>query len=89
VGKLVQFWVDCNSFEYYSQYLSTFNRHSSLNLQIILLVRDPRGVIQSRKTRPWCFNETGCHNPEILCQDMVDDYKESIKLTRTFPKSFK
>ncbi len=46
-------------------------------MQVILLVRDPRGVYASRTSGPilnWCRNEQ-CANPEIGCLNLVDDLK--------------
>jgi hypothetical protein len=48
-------------------------------MQVIMLVRDPRGVYASRTSGPilnWCRNEQ-CANPEIGCLNLVDDLKVS------------
>ena len=36
------------------------NRTSSLNVRILLLIRDPRGFLQSRKHRVWCPGNADC-----------------------------
>jgi hypothetical protein len=46
-----------------------------LIVQMIVLVRDPRGVYASRYSGPilnWCRNEQ-CINPEIGCTNLKDD----------------
>lgn len=61
----------------------------SLNVRIILLVRDPRGTLQSRKHRDWCPGQPDCDQPEILCDDLVDDYFTAINFTEKYPQRFK
>lgn len=62
---------------------------SALNVKILLLVRDPRGTIQSRKHRDWCPGQPDCDNAAILCKDMVSDYKAAEQLLKKYPKRFK
>ncbi|KAA0192496.1 hypothetical protein HAZT_HAZT003984 [Hyalella azteca] len=57
----------------------------STNLQLIYLVRDPRAVINSRRsTVKWCKpRDLDCYSPAVLCADMEDDlhaYKTFKKL---------
>jgi hypothetical protein len=57
----------------------------SSNLQLIYLVRDPRAVINSRRsTVKWCKpRDLDCYSPAVLCADMEDDlhaYKTFKKL---------
>lgn len=61
----------------------------SLNVKVILLIRDPRGTLQSRKHRDWCPTEPDCEQPSLLCQDMVADYIAAVKLQRDFPERFR
>lgn len=61
----------------------------SLRIKIVLLIRDPRGVLQSRKHREWCPNEPDCSDPSILCSDMVLDYKTAVKFSKKYPNKFK
>jgi len=56
-----------------------------LNVQLLLLVRDPRGTLQSRKHRDWCPNNPDCEDPAKLCQDLKDDYQAFIKLRKKYP----
>ncbi|CAL4124720.1 unnamed protein product, partial [Meganyctiphanes norvegica] len=60
-----------------------------LGVQVLLLVRDPRATMQSRKHRKWCPGNPDCDNPAHLCQDLVDDYNTAIDFRREFPQSFK
>ena len=57
----------------------------SLNVQVLLLVRDPRGTLQSRKHRTWCPGEPDCDRPENLCSDLVSDYHAAQQLVKEFP----
>lgn len=61
----------------------------SLNVRILLLIRDPRGALQSRKHRVWCPGNIDCDNPNIACKDMVSDYKAAVVLAKKFPMTFK
>lgn len=61
----------------------------SLNVRILLLIRDPRGMLQSRKHRVWCPGSPDCDNPNIACKDMVSDYKAAVVLAKKFPMTFK
>lgn len=69
--------------------LSIFHHPFSLNVRIVLLIRDPRGALQSRKHRVWCPGNPDCDNPNLLCKDMVDDYKSAVELAKKFPMTFK
>lgn len=60
-----------------------------LNLKIILLVRDPRGTMQSRTHRTWCPGNRDCDNAAVLCQDLVSDYEAAEIFLRKFPETFK
>lgn len=57
----------------------------NLNVQVLLLVRDPRGTLQSRKHRKWCPGQADCDEPERLCSDLVDDYYAAKELMAKFP----
>lgn len=62
---------------------------SSLNLNVILLVRDPRGILQSRKHREWCPGNPDCDQAVNLCDDMISDYRAAIKFHNKYPTRFK
>ena len=48
-------------------------------IKLVLLVRDPRGVMSSRYRMQWCINSANCTDVEVLCQRMRDDIN-SIKI---------
>ncbi|CAG9575652.1 unnamed protein product [Danaus chrysippus] len=56
-----------------------------LNLKVILLIRDPRGVMQSRQHRNFCQPAPDCWKPELLCADMISDYVAAGRLIQEFP----
>lgn len=56
----------------------------SLNVRIVLLVRDPRGTMQSRESRLWC-KTPDCKDPSNLCADLVSDYYAAKELKERFP----
>lgn len=61
----------------------------SLNVRVLLLVRDPRGTVQSRKHRDWCPGNPDCEDPAMLCRDLVDDHKALQVLQAQFPGRYK
>lgn len=61
-----------------------------LNIKIVLLVRDPRGVYNSRKHASWCLaGGVECRNATNLCNDMVSDFIAAQYLAKKYPNSFK
>eukprot|EP00092_Neocalanus_flemingeri_P031675 GFUD01034402.1.p1 GENE.GFUD01034402.1~~GFUD01034402.1.p1 ORF type:complete len:474 (-),score=87.09 GFUD01034402.1:110-1531(-) len=62
-------------------------RNSSVNLQVIVLVRDPRAVFNSRRSdriSSWCLQEH-CSDPRVSCEDLSSDIRAAVELQRTFP----
>jgi len=62
---------------------------NSLNLKVILLVRDPRGVYNSRSSgavSSWCKKDQ-CANPVVGCQDLNSDIKAAFDLETRYPGS--
>ncbi|XP_048482068.1 carbohydrate sulfotransferase 3-like [Plutella xylostella] len=55
------------------------------NLKVVLLVRDPRGVLSSRQTRSWCRVFRDCWDPAVVCADMASDYVALTRLQTKFP----
>ena len=53
-------------------------------LQVLLLVRDPRSVMNSRWKRPWC-DTVDCKDARVTCQDEEDDFMEYVKLKKEYP----
>lgn len=58
-------------------------------MRIIFLVRDPRGSMQTRKQLNRCHGNPDCDNPEILCNDLVEDYHTAEELTKKYPARFR
>lgn len=73
-------------FFFFQFYISSIYR---LGIRIVLLIRDPRGVLQSRKHREWCPTEPDCFDPGTLCSDMVADYHAAITFSKLYPDSFR
>ncbi len=59
-----------------------------LSVRLLLLIRDPRAIIRSRRNSDWCSKGADCYDPEILCKDMEDDWKHAEELRRKFPGRF-
>lgn len=55
----------------------------SLSLKVVLLVRDPRAVVESRHRQDWCV--TDCASQALHCEGLVRDYQAAVKLTERFP----
>ena len=60
-----------------------------LNVRVLLLVRDPRGTVESRKHRDWCPGNKDCEDPAMLCQDLKSDYEAFQTLSKQFPGRYK
>ncbi|XP_028035852.1 carbohydrate sulfotransferase 4-like isoform X1 [Bombyx mandarina] len=56
-----------------------------LNAKVVFLIRDPRGVLQSRLHRDFCHPSPDCSNPELLCADMISDYVAASRLLKLYP----
>lgn len=61
----------------------------SLNVRLLLLVRDPRGTMQSRKHRLWCPGNPDCDQASNLCSDLIDDYNAAEILIKKYPSRFR
>lgn len=59
----------------------------SLNVRMILIVRDPRATMSSRGGRIWCSSHS-CSEPGDLCKNMVEDYQVAEYLLREYPHRF-
>ncbi|XP_068152269.1 carbohydrate sulfotransferase 4 [Drosophila tropicalis] len=59
------------------------------SVRIVLLVRDPRGTLQSRRHRVWCGGQKDCEDARLVCQDLVDDYRTAEKLLKLYPSRFR
>eukprot|EP00088_Acartia_fossae_P008136 TRINITY_DN13852_c0_g2_i1.p1 TRINITY_DN13852_c0_g2~~TRINITY_DN13852_c0_g2_i1.p1 ORF type:complete len:458 (-),score=59.97 TRINITY_DN13852_c0_g2_i1:223-1596(-) len=58
-------------------------------VKVLLLVRDPRGTMESRKHRDWCPGNPDCEDPARLCQDLVSDYYAYKHLAKDYPGRYK
>ncbi|XP_047039767.1 carbohydrate sulfotransferase 4-like [Helicoverpa zea] len=56
-----------------------------LNVKLIFLVRDPRGMMHSRRNVEFCPNTIDCGDPKIACQDMLNDYVAARDLLQKYP----
>lgn len=54
-------------------------------LKIVVLVRDPRGVMNSRLSLGWCQKQNSCNNPNILCKDLTSDILAALRLKKKYP----
>lgn len=59
--------------------------HNELNVKVVLLVRDPRAVMNSRKNIAWCGTMIDCMHPSVLCGDMERDYYAAKDFLSKFP----
>ncbi|XP_022115811.2 carbohydrate sulfotransferase 3-like [Pieris rapae] len=59
--------------------------NKELNIKVVLLIRDPRGVMQSRQHRNFCQPSPDCWKPELLCADMISDYVAASRLIKIYP----
>nr|XP_024216815.1 carbohydrate sulfotransferase 4 isoform X2 [Halyomorpha halys] len=60
-----------------------------LGVKVVLVVRDPRGTMQSRRHRDWCPGNPDCDDPTLLCADLVADYSAAHNFIKKYPKTFK
>ena len=56
-------------------------------LKIVVLVRDPRGFMNSRTQVQWC-NFTACNNPTVACNDLQSDVMAAYEIKKNFPGKF-
>jgi hypothetical protein len=53
-------------------------------LKIVVLVRDPRGVMNSRSAMDWCKLKT-CHDPATVCKHLQADILAAFELKKNYP----
>jgi hypothetical protein len=53
------------------------------NVKVVVLMRDPRGVMNSRATMDWCANDM-CANPEVVCKHMEQDIAAAYALRKRY-----
>ena len=67
-------------------YVEDLLMEPSLDLTMILLVRDPRGVMKSRNKLEWCSQrpET-CASVSNMCNDLNDNIQTALRLVQMVP----
>ncbi|GAB0099002.1 uncharacterized protein DMENIID0001_148200 [Sergentomyia squamirostris] len=61
-----------------------------LNVRIVFLIRDPRGMLNSRKPLKWCHDGfPHCSDPSTVCQDIVADYYAAELFRNKYPDRFR
>ena len=61
----------------------------AMDLKVVMLVRDPRGVYNSRGSGPvstWCKQDM-CANPTVGCRDLTNDIDAAEDLAARYPGS--
>ena len=53
-------------------------------LKIVVLVRDPRGVMNSRSSMDWCRQKT-CSDAYTVCKDLTADIIAALHLKKKYP----
>lgn len=54
------------------------------SLKIIILIRDPRGVMHSRSSMEWCTRKD-CKDPFTVCTNLESDILATYQLKKEFP----
>ena len=54
------------------------------HIKMIVLVRDPRGVMKSREKIEWC-KYPACSDVSNLCQDLNNDLQAAFKIAQSLP----
>ena len=67
----------------------TVVQDQSLDVSVVLLVRDPRAVLESRKRNKEIFNCTECNDPKVLCSDMLADFMAAKNLMKKYPRKYR
>ncbi|XP_004926075.1 carbohydrate sulfotransferase 3 [Bombyx mori] len=67
------------------QFVQEILSDTELNVKVVFLTRDPRGVMASRLQRGFCRAAPDCSNPEILCEGMMRDYEAAGRFLKLYP----
>ena len=65
------------------QFIEDLLQEPDLNLKVIVLVRDPRGVMRSRSGMNWCENPV-CINTTQVCEDLDNDVEYAWNLGQKY-----
>ena len=60
-------------------------RDADLSLKVIFLVRDPRGVMNSRDSMDWCSDSSACGSADVMCKDLFSDVRYANELNEKYP----
>ena len=60
-------------------------RDADLSLKVIFLVRDPRGVMNSRDSMDWCSDSSACGSVDVMCKDLFSDVRYANELNEKYP----
>ena len=66
-------------------------RDPSLDVRVVLLVRDPRGTMLSRRhgnVARWC-TEPDCTDPGRVCRDLLEDHRAARRLVAEHPDRYR
>ena len=70
------------------RHLKTYlEENPHMNIKVVYLTRDPRGIVSSRWSLDWC-NGTECSDPNVLCHEMSEDLKIFDELQIQNPSNF-
>ncbi len=58
------------------------------NIRFIYLIRDPRGIMASRKKAKFCTLPNFCYDSTELCKDQLENYKSMQVLSKNYPEKF-
>jgi len=61
---------------------------NDLNVNIVYLVRDPRGTLKSRQNMIWCTQQNNCSDIGSLCHEMREDLNSFKQLKKAYPSKF-
>ncbi|XP_046589503.1 carbohydrate sulfotransferase 4-like isoform X2 [Neodiprion lecontei] len=87
----------CKLFPFQSMKIARLRLHiakellddKKLAVRLVLLVRDPRGILQSRQRTSFCRKNPDCLDPGLLCADLVADYNSAVELQKKYPSTFR
>ncbi|GIY68668.1 hypothetical protein CDAR_559961 [Caerostris darwini] len=69
------------------QLRSYMQDNPNMNIKVIHLTRDPRGIVSSRWSLDWC-NGTNCSDAGVLCKEMDEDIRIFEDLQKENPSNF-
>ena len=70
-----------------SQSLSLLS-NNNLNLKVIHLVRDPRGIFNSRRKLSWWCKFESCSSPTYFCRKQEEDLRLQMKLNHQYKSKY-